>query len=110
MEIRKDAPFIKIFVQIGSVAELERLLTGRASEGVDVIVAQGVADSGGHGRVRGASVIGLVPEFLDTIEGLKIGGRIQWGRVLPVIAAGGIMDGRGTAAALALGKFGNYRD
>ncbi|WP_191576279.1 NAD(P)H-dependent flavin oxidoreductase [Achromobacter insolitus] len=65
-------------------------------DGVDAIVAQG-AEAGGH---RGtfldafeASMIGtmaLVPQVVDAVS-------------VPVIASGGIMDGRGIAAALALG-------
>jgi nitronate monooxygenase len=67
-----------------------------ASSGVDAIVAQG-AEAGGH---RGsflaafdASLIGtmaLVPQIVDAVP-------------VPVIASGGIMDGRGVLAALALG-------
>ncbi|KAH8147420.1 uncharacterized protein LAJ45_08576 [Morchella importuna] len=91
-------PEIKIFVQLGSVKELKALLAGPAGEGIDVIVAQGVADSGGHGLCRGASVVGLVPEFRNVIR--------ESGRVIPVLAAGGIVDGCGAAAALALGASG----
>ena len=59
--------------------------------GVDVIVAQG-GEAGGHsGRV---STMVLVPQVVD------VAGRI------PVVAAGGIADGRGLAAALALGAQG----
>ena len=64
--------------------------------GVDAIVTQG-AEAGGHrGTFAGdfeASVVGtiaLVPQVVDAVK-------------LPVIASGGIMDGRGIAAALALG-------
>lgn len=63
-----------------------------AAAGVDVIVAQG-RDAGGHsGTMRGT--IGLVPAIVDAV-----------GRV-PVVAAGGIADGRGLAAALSLGASG----
>jgi len=60
--------------------------------GADVIIAQG-QDSGGHGRPdRGT--IGLIPSVVDSVGDL------------PVVAAGGIADGRGLAAALMLGAAG----
>ena len=59
--------------------------------GADVIVAQG-GEAGGHGGW--VSTIVLVPEVVD-IAGST-----------PVVAAGGIADGRGLAAALALGAQG----
>lgn len=62
------------------------------SAGADVIVAQG-QDAGGHGRPdRGT--IGLVPSVVDRVA------------PLPVVAAGGVADGRGLAAALMLGAAG----
>jgi nitronate monooxygenase len=60
--------------------------------GADVIVAQG-QDSGGHGR-SGRGTIGLAPAIVDAVG------------PLPVVAAGGIADGRGLAAALMLGAAG----
>src|SRR5438876_9567188 len=59
--------------------------------GVDVIVAQGT-EGGGH--VGYVSTIALVPAVLDVAQGR------------PVVAAGGIADGRGLAAALAMGADG----
>jgi nitronate monooxygenase len=63
-----------------------------ASAGADVIIAQG-RDAGGHsGMTRGT--IGLVPAVVDAVG------------PIPVVAAGGIADGRGLAAALSLGASG----
>ena len=63
-----------------------------ASVGADVIIAQG-RDAGGHsGMTRGT--IGLVPAVVDAVA------------PIPVVAAGGIADGRGLAAALSLGASG----
>lgn len=71
--------------------------------GVDVVVAQGL-EAGGHRSVgtkrpAGASVgtgtISLVPAVRDAIGG-----------EVPLVAAGGIVDGRGLAAALVLGADG----
>jgi len=62
-----------------------------AHAGVDVIVAQGT-EAGGHtGRV---STMALVPAIVDAVT------------PRPVVAAGGISDGRGLAAALCLGACG----
>ncbi|HEY6908101.1 MAG TPA: nitronate monooxygenase [Myxococcales bacterium] len=75
-----------------SVAEARQL----DATGVDLICAQG-AEAGGHrgtfDRAAEPPLIGtmaLVPQVVDAVR-------------KPVIAAGGIMDGRGLAAALALG-------
>jgi nitronate monooxygenase len=59
--------------------------------GADFIVAQG-AEAGGHGATR--ATLPLVPAVVDAVD------------PLPVLAAGGIGDGRGLAAALALGACG----
>jgi len=70
---------------VGSADEARRAVDA----GVDVIVAQGW-EAGGH--VRGeVSTMALVPAVRDAIGDV------------PLIAAGGIADGRGMAAALALG-------
>jgi NAD(P)H-dependent flavin oxidoreductase YrpB (nitropropane dioxygenase family) len=62
-----------------------------ASDGADVIVAQGT-EGGGH--VGTMSTMSLVPQVVDLVGGV------------PVVAAGGIADGRGLAAALMLGAQG----
>lgn len=59
--------------------------------GADIIVAQGT-EGGGHGGARGT--MPLVPAVIDASG------------TVPVVAAGGIADGRGLAAALMLGAHG----
>lgn len=63
--------------------------------GVDVVVAQG-GDAGGHGQSRGT--MAFVPEVADEIA--------RRGSETLLCAAGGIADGRGLAAAIALGADG----
>jgi nitronate monooxygenase len=76
-----------VLCQVRTVGEAERA----AVAGVDVIVAQGT-EAGGHtGRV---STLPLVPAVVDAVA------------PLPVVAAGGIGDARGIAAALVLGADG----
>lgn len=78
----------RIICQIQTMADAEQAVR----LGVDVIIAQG-RDAGGHsGTTRGT--MGFVPAVVD------IAGSI------PVVAAGGIADGRGLAAALSLGASG----
>ena len=60
--------------------------------GADIIVAQGT-EGGGHGVACGT--VSLVPAIVDAV-----------GAKVPVAAAGGIADGRGFAASLALGASG----
>jgi len=62
-----------------------------AEHGADVIVAQG-GEAGGYGGV--VSTMSLVPQVVDAVH------------PIPVVAAGGIADGRGVAAAIALGAAG----
>jgi nitronate monooxygenase len=59
--------------------------------GADIIVAQG-SEAGGHGAFRGT--FSLVPAVVDAVK------------PVPVIAAGGIADGRGLVGAMALGAEG----
>jgi enoyl-[acyl-carrier protein] reductase II len=61
-----------------------------ARQGVDALIAEGM-ESGGH--IGDVATLPLVPQVVDVVD-------------IPVIAAGGIADGRGLAAALALGAAG----
>jgi nitronate monooxygenase len=78
-----------------TVAEAESL----AAAGVDAIIAQGWEAGGHRGTFDvsfedfGIGTMALVPQIVDAVE-------------VPVIAAGGIADGRGIAAAFALGASG----
>ncbi|CAR22177.1 nitronate monooxygenase [Lachancea thermotolerans CBS 6340] len=85
----------QIWIQVAGVKE--GLDVVRAAQ-PDVLVAQG-NDAGGHGMKRSASVISLVPELRDSLDAHGFGRTT-------VLAAGGIVDGRGAAAALVLGADG----
>lgn len=77
-----------------TICQVQTVVQAReaAAAGADVIIAQG-RDAGGHsGMTRGT--MGLVPAVVDAVA------------PIPVVAAGGIADGRGLAAALALGAAG----
>ncbi|MFF4754647.1 NAD(P)H-dependent flavin oxidoreductase [Streptomyces sp. NPDC002514] len=78
-----------LIIQVTDLEEARRAV----DLGADVIVAQGT-EAGGHGARRGRSTLPFVPVVADLAA------------PVPVLAAGGIADGRGVAAALALGAAG----
>ncbi|KAG0638311.1 hypothetical protein HOY80DRAFT_968221 [Tuber brumale] len=96
--IKSNAPGVSIWAQVGSLAETQSIVRSD----VDVLVLQG-GDAGGHGiSGRRGSIMQLVPEVIDML-GHGDGRR---SKALTVLAAGGIIDGRGVAAALGLGAQG----
>jgi len=75
-----------VIALVGNTKNARRVV----ASGVDIVVAQGY-DGGGHtGRV---GTLSLLPAVLDAVD-------------VPVMAAGGIGDGRGIAAVLAMGGVG----
>ena len=79
---------VKVASQVGSAEEAREA----AEAGVDFVIAQGV-EAGGH--VRGTTALSvLVPAVVDVVA------------PLPVLASGGVADGRGLVAALSLGAQG----
>jgi enoyl-[acyl-carrier protein] reductase II len=76
-----------VMLQVTTVAQA----VAAAERGVDAIIAQG-GEAGGYGGT--VSTMALVPQVVDAVA------------PIPVVAAGGIYDGRGIAAALMLGAAG----
>jgi len=83
---RFKAAGVKVMPVVASVALARRL----ERAGADALVAEGMESGGEIGQI---TTMALVPQVVDAVK-------------LPVVAAGGIADGRGLAAALALGAQG----
>ncbi|HUH16064.1 MAG TPA: nitronate monooxygenase [Gaiellaceae bacterium] len=79
---------LKVAIQVGSPAEARHA----ADAGVDIVIAQGI-EAGGHIAATASLFVNL-PTIVDAVA------------PLPVLASGGIADGRGLAAALLLGAEG----
>ena len=82
MELWKSAG-VKVIPVVASVALAKRM----AKYGADAVIAEG-CESGGH--IGEQTTMCLVPQVVDAVD-------------VPVIAAGGVADGRGFAAAMMLG-------
>jgi nitronate monooxygenase len=89
---------VKVMIMAATVEDARQAVAA----GADVIVAQG-SEAGGHRSVdgkpaspeavAGTGTIALIPQMVDAVR-------------VPVVAAGGLADGRGLVAALALGASG----
>ena len=86
---RAHAAGLKVIHQVHTVTQAR----GAAEAGVDVVIAQG-GEAGGQGMLLAPSTLALVPQVVDAVD------------PIPVLAAGGVADGRGLAAVLAAGAAG----
>lgn len=87
---RLHANGTKVLAVVGAVRHARAMIPA----GIDAIVAQG-HDGGGHNSPIGT--MALIPQVVDAV-----------GDKVPVIGAGGIVDGRGVAAAMMLGAHGAW--
>jgi enoyl-[acyl-carrier protein] reductase II len=76
-----------VMAVIGAVRHAHKVVEG----GTDIVIAQGTEGGGHTGRI---ATMALVPQVVDAVA------------PIPIVAAGGVADGRGLVAALALGACG----
>jgi hypothetical protein len=88
---------LKVIVQVGTVESAREGI----DDGADILSVQG-SDAGGHQFKQGASLMALVPDVSDMLK------REYPEKKIPLLAAGGIMDGRGVAGALMLGEIEQF--
>lgn len=94
VSLRAASRDTQIWIQIGTLSDA--IAAVNSSTPPDVLVVQG-SEAGGHGMAKeSAGTFVLFPEVADAVKESGI----------PVVAAGGIIDGRGVAAALSLGAAG----
>jgi enoyl-[acyl-carrier protein] reductase II len=86
---RAHAAGVKVLQQVHTVTQAR----AAAELGVDVVVAQG-SEAGGQGMVVSPGTLTLVPQVADAVD------------PTPVLAAGGVAEGRGLAAVIAAGADG----
>ena len=96
-------PFIPVFKEAGlhaMVAISTAMHAIKAEQaGADILIAEGT-EAGGHNGPAEVTTFALIPQVVSSVN-------------VPVLAAGGIVDGRGLVAALALGllvcRWGTFR-
>ncbi|HZV92524.1 MAG TPA: nitronate monooxygenase [Caldimonas sp.] len=82
---------VRVWEQVGSVEQARRAV----DDGIDLVIVQG-SEAGGH-NYGSMPTLTLLPAVRDAL-----------GDEMPILAAGGIVDGRGLAAVLALGADGAW--